>query len=131
MNGIDPYAYLNQVSVKMAMLTQCDQIETVLCDNDFPIYGIREDWSDEKVTALMQRYIDWVAPSLLTLPSLEDSRRARLESRHGQQARSIEYHWRLYPKVLDAKMIAAARVQAKLSLTHNSPNEYHTGDFYE
>ncbi|MCB1872686.1 MAG: hypothetical protein KDI49_11925, partial [Gammaproteobacteria bacterium] len=69
--------------------------------------------------ALVQRYIDWIAPSLLTLPILTDSRRARLESRLGQQARSIEYHWRLYPKVLDENKITAARVQARLRLSQN------------
>jgi hypothetical protein len=99
------------------------------CDNGFPIYGIREDWSDEKVTALLQRYIDWTAPSLLTLPSLEDSRRARLESRLERQACSIEYHWRLYPKMPGANKITAARVQARLRLVRepdlmNTANEY-------
>ncbi|HXK57771.1 MAG TPA: hypothetical protein PLZ16_14110, partial [Gammaproteobacteria bacterium] len=68
----------------------------------------------------VQRYIDWIAPSLLTLPSLQDSMRTRLESRLGQQARSVEYHWRLYPKVLDVGKITAARVQARLRLSQHS-----------
>lgn len=87
----------------------------------FPVYGISEEWPDKAVAALVQRYIDWIAPSLLTLPSLQDFRRARLESKLEQQARSIEYHWRLYPKVLDANKITAARVQARLRLSQN-PN---------
>jgi len=29
MNGVDPYTYLNQVSLKMDTLKKCDQIETV------------------------------------------------------------------------------------------------------
>ena len=88
-------------------------------DDAFPVYGICQEWPDKTVAALVQRYIDWIAPSLLTLPILTDSRRARLESRLGQQARSIEYHWRLYPKVLDENKITAARVQARLRLSHN------------
>lgn len=79
-----------------------------------PIYGIREDWSNEQNTALVERYIDWIAPSLLTLPYLGDQERGRLESRLQQQAISIEYHWRLYPKILDKEKIVAARVQARL-----------------
>lgn len=35
MNGIDPYAYLNQVSMKMDTLTQRDQIETVLDEVEY------------------------------------------------------------------------------------------------
>jgi hypothetical protein len=35
MNGIDPYAYLNQVSIKMDTLTQRDQIETVLDEVEY------------------------------------------------------------------------------------------------
>ena len=30
------------------------------------------------------------------------------------QAVSVEYHWRLYPKVLDSNSLTAARVQASL-----------------
>ena len=62
----------------------------------------------------VQRYIDWAAPALLTLPYLNDSHRTRLESSLSDQAVSIEYHWRLYPKILDNKKLIAARVKAGL-----------------
>jgi len=80
----------------------------------FPVYGIREDWPNEHDMALVEAYIDWIAPSLLTLSYLRDEERDRLESRLRQQATSTEYHWRLYPKMLDEKKIMAARVQARL-----------------
>ncbi len=35
MNGIDPYAYLTQVSMKMDSLTKRDQIETVLDEVEY------------------------------------------------------------------------------------------------
>lgn len=35
MNGVDPYAYLNQVSVKMDSLTEPGQIETVLDEVEY------------------------------------------------------------------------------------------------
>ncbi len=35
MNGIDPYAYLNQVSIKIDTFTQRDQIETVLDEVEY------------------------------------------------------------------------------------------------
>jgi hypothetical protein len=62
----------------------------------------------------VQRYIDWTAPALLTLPYLSDAQRNRLESRLSGQAVSVEYHWRLYSKVLDSNSLTAARVQASL-----------------
>jgi hypothetical protein len=62
----------------------------------------------------VQRYIDWAAPALLTLPYLNDSQRTRLESSLSDQAVSIEYHWRLYPKVLDKNKLIASRVKAGL-----------------
>ena len=41
-------------------------------------------------------------------------------SRQTTMNNPIEYHWRIYPKVLDAKKTTAARVQASLRLTHNA-----------
>ncbi len=54
MNGIDPYAYLNQVSLKMDSLTQRDQIETVLDEVDNPEIDWRSDkkWMDAPVKPL-------------------------------------------------------------------------------
>jgi hypothetical protein len=83
-------------------------------DHDFPAFGLREDWPDADDQTRVQRYFDWAAPALLTLPYLSDDQRARLESRLSGQAVSVEYHWRLYPKVLDSNSLTAARVQASL-----------------
>lgn len=83
-------------------------------DHDFPAFGLREDWPDADDQTRVQRYLDWAAPALLTLPYLSDDQRARLESRLSGQAVSVEYHWRLYPKVLDSNSLTAARVQASL-----------------
>ncbi len=85
-----------------------------MCIDEFPLYGISEEWSDAAVQALVQRYIRWIAPSILTLPYLDDVSRARLESNLAEQAPSIEYHWRLYPRILDKNKILAARVKTKL-----------------
>jgi hypothetical protein len=90
-------------------------------DGDLPVFGIREEWPDPEDRARVQRYIDWTAPALLTLPYLSDAERARLESRISGQAVSIEYHWRLYPKVLDVNKLTAARVQASLQACAGSP----------
>jgi len=80
----------------------------------FSPFGIREDWPDSEDQERVRRYIDWAAPAFLTLPYFNDAQRARLESSLCDQAVSIEYHWRLYPKVLDENKLTAARVQAEL-----------------
>ncbi|MGD8588794.1 MAG: hypothetical protein PVG22_08170 [Chromatiales bacterium] len=81
---------------------------------EFPLFGLREDWPDEQDASLVSRYIEWLAPSLLTLPYLPDEQRMRLESSLMKQTSSIEYHWRLYPKVLDKTKLDAARVASRL-----------------
>jgi len=87
---------------------------TLVQDDGFSAFGIREDWLDAEDQKRVQRYIDWAAPALLTLPYLNDSQRTRLESSLSDQAVSIEYHWRLYPKVLDKDKLIATRVKADL-----------------
>ncbi|MES9834493.1 MAG: hypothetical protein ABW139_19860 [Candidatus Thiodiazotropha sp. DIVDIV] len=80
----------------------------------FPSFGISEHWQEERNYKLVQRYIDWISPALLTLPNLNETERARLESSLDRRACRIEYYWRLYPKILDTKKIVSARVQARL-----------------
>jgi len=87
----------------------------------FPAYGIREEWSQENIAALASRYIDWISPSLLTIPYLSNAGRARLESRLERQANSVEYHWRLYPKILDENKVRVARVRARLQESGSDP----------
>ena len=87
---------------------------SLMQDDEFPAFGIREDWPDREDQQRVQRYIDWAAPAFLTLPYLNDSQRTRLESSLSDQAVSIEYHWRLYPKILDKNKLIAARVKAGL-----------------
>jgi hypothetical protein len=88
---------------------------------DFPECGLLEEWPEPEHQARVRRYIEWIAPALLTLPYLSDDRRAQLEARLAEQALSIEYHWRLYPKMVDERTIKAARVQATL-MQHQEGN---------
>ena len=91
-----------------------DGYDRIAPNTVFPGFGIREDWPDAIEEERVQRYIDWTAPALLTLPYLDGAQRAYLESRLSGQAVSVEYHWRLYPEVLDRNKLLSARVQADL-----------------
>ncbi len=81
---------------------------------DFPQSGILQDGNDTWDSELVSTYLAWIAPALLTLPYLTDTQRAWLETRLIHQSASIEYHWHLYPKILDQTQINAARVASRL-----------------
>ena len=58
MSGIDPYAYLNQVSAKMDSLTRRDQIETVLDEVEYLFEVIPpelQDLAEPIITELRKR----------------------------------------------------------------------------
>jgi len=80
----------------------------------FPTAGLRNQWPDPESRQLVNDYLAWIAPSLLTLPWLESEQRKALERYLQIQATSVEYHWRLYPEVTDTALVRAARVQARL-----------------
>jgi len=82
--------------------------------DSFPPLGLREDWPTPVQRQRAADYFRWTAPSLLTLPWLDDRRRCWLEDSLHHQACSIEYHWRLYPRVLQPERITAARVQTRM-----------------
>lgn len=85
--------------------------------DEFPSFLICEDWPDEKDISLVNNYIAWVAPSLLSLQQLSKAERDRLESYLNVQAVSVEHHWHLYPETVDEKKLTAARVQCRLQKT--------------
>ena len=82
--------------------------------NNFPRFLLSENWSSAEALTLVNDYIAWIAPSLLSLQHLGKAERDRLESHLNVQAVSIEHHWHLYPDVVDEKKLKAARVQCQL-----------------
>lgn len=85
---------------------------------EFPPLLLREDWPDPLAVAVVQDYLAWQAPYLLTLPDLSEARRAAVEAeacRHPQRLLRI---WRLLPRVVDRERIDAALVRARLELAN-------------
>jgi len=80
----------------------------------FPSFLIRQDWPESEQEQLVDDYIEWIAPSLLTLQRLRDDDRLYLEKALMHQAVSIEHHWHLYPMAIDQTLIQAARVKCRL-----------------
>ena len=56
MNGIDPYAYMQQVAVKMNELTARDEIETVLDELEYLFEVIPPEMQDnaEKLISMLR-----------------------------------------------------------------------------
>jgi hypothetical protein len=57
MNGIDPYAYMQQVAVKMDELTGRDEIETVLDELEYLFEVIPPEMQDnaERLISLLRK----------------------------------------------------------------------------
>jgi hypothetical protein len=84
---------------------------------EFPTFLISDNWQNEGDSSLVNEYIEWIAPSLLTLQNLTDVERIRLENCLNVQAVSVEHHWHLYPELVDETKLTAARVQCRLQKT--------------
>jgi hypothetical protein len=83
----------------------------------FPGFLICENWPNEEDISLVNNYIAWIAPSLLSLRHLDKTERDRLERHLNVQAVSVEHHWHLYPEAVDERKLTAARVQCRLQKT--------------
>ncbi len=57
MNGIDPYAYMQQVAIKMDELTARDEIETVLDELEYLFEVIPPEMQDnaEKLISMLRK----------------------------------------------------------------------------
>jgi hypothetical protein len=91
-----------------------EQSDMYLPANALPPFLLTEDWPEPKQVRLAREFIDWIAPSLLTLQHLSGSERERLEKSLNIQAVSVEHHWHLYPELMNEKYLKAARVQCRL-----------------
>ena len=80
----------------------------------FPELPVRDQWPSEAEQALMDRWIQRMAPRLLCLPYLDDATRARLEPLAREQAVDVDMLWRLYPRLMDNGFVKAARIEARL-----------------
>jgi len=85
-----------------------------LATAEFPPYLLTEDWPEARAAELVRDYFAWIAPALLTLQDLSSAERVRMERCLSVQAVSVEYHWHLYPEMIDTAMLRAARVQNRL-----------------
>jgi len=86
----------------------------ILTAEQFPTLLLQERWADPATRALADDYLAWNAARLLTLQSLSNATRSRLEQQARHDASGVERLWRLYPEIIDSACIDAARVEARI-----------------
>ncbi len=80
----------------------------------FPALPWKDRWSQPHQTLLFDQYRHQLAPQLLTLAGLPTGLRQELERAARKQAGRMNALHRLYPEVLQPKLLTAARVEARL-----------------
>jgi hypothetical protein len=92
------------------------RVQTPPPDAQSPLPALpwRCHWPDPEERELVAAYTRWQAPRLLTLPGLDDRRRAELELLARHQALTMAALWRVYPRVIHTELLTAARVEARL-----------------
>ena len=82
----------------------------------FPPYGVRDDWEDRVTRTLYEEWVNWTAPVLLTLDTIDPDERQHLEKQAVQRAMLVEQLHDLYPKIIQPSLINRARVEARLRM---------------
>jgi hypothetical protein len=94
--------------------TPLDEPFEPLPDSAFPELPWRDSWTEPAQQGLVDDYLNWLAPRLLTLDSLSEPLRRRLERAACAQALLVADLHLLYPAILQHDLLDAARVEARL-----------------
>jgi len=88
--------------------------DRVLPSSRFPPLLVRDEWEDAQANALSREWGARLAPWLLQLPGLVGDRRRDLEQAAARQPRMVEAMHRLYPEVMDGRLLNTSRVAARI-----------------
>ena len=80
----------------------------------FPTLLISGNWDNNTTNSLVNDYISWQAPLLLTLDYLSDNTRKALENSAQLRPDVVDKFHRLYPKVIDTKLLNKILVEATM-----------------
>ena len=90
----------------------------------FPRLMLTRRWPEARQRRLAREFIDWWAPALLQLQHLSDTERAELETAAVRRATVLARLFRLYPKLIDERLIRVARVQARMQASDAAVAHY-------
>ena len=94
-----------------------------LPDDAFPAYLLDQTSHDTTHQQLISEFLDWQAPWLLLLPTLNHDMRSHYEQSSLKHALVVEQQYRLYPEIIDQSIINTARVEAMLRNSQVGPEE--------
>ena len=80
----------------------------------FPELLLRQAWKGDADNALVNDYLHWLSPYLLTLQDISDPTRKGLEQQARDRATLVDDNWLFYPKIIDQAAIDAARVEVRI-----------------
>lgn len=92
----------------------CTDINSDRSPDYFPDFPLRNRWESDDNTAVVDDWVQWLAPRLLTLQSLDDPTRSSLEHAARANAALIDGQFRLYPRVINNELLESARVESRL-----------------
>lgn len=88
---------------------------------EFPALLLATAWAAAEERALLEEFLAWQAPWLLQLQHLGRDLRAQLEQSAVRRTGEVAKYHRLYPEVIDADRLTAARVEAQLRGAADNP----------
>jgi hypothetical protein len=101
-----------------------DELQTRhLPARDFPVTLLSRPETDVLHQQLIDEFLNWQAPWLLLLPSLDVETRGGYELAARAQALVVEQQYRLYPEIVDMAAINTARVEARFRNSLAEPEE--------
>jgi hypothetical protein len=89
----------------------------------FPVALLNRPVTDAPHQQLIDEFLNWQAPWLLLLPTLDTETRGRYELAARKQALIVEQQYRLYPEIVDIAAINTARVEASFRNSQLEPEE--------
>ena len=91
--------------------------------DSFPVALLNHPVTDGLHHQLIDEFINWQAPWLLLLPTLDQETRTYYEHSARHQALIVEQQFRLYPEIIDKAAINTARVEAMFRNSQPEPEE--------
>ena len=89
-------------------------LDTSFSVQQLPELFIRTQWKEQDEQHIVQDYFTWLAPILLTIPSLADELRNELELKAQKRPLCVLNFHRLYPQIIDQARMNKVLVEARL-----------------
>lgn len=108
----------------LAGINLVPELETrTLADSAFPIFLLNHTSHDVSHKEFINEFLNWQAPWLLLLPTLDTATRCHYEESARKQALIVAQQYKLYPEIIDKAAINVARIEALFRNSQIQPEE--------